>query len=100
MASNTTKQEREIYSKLDKITDNSIHAWLDDIKKGTDAQLRVENPLTGSKIYTDKGGIYPIIIKWCVKNLKGYDFTGIPNIQNISSDISGSPAVISSNVAK
>lgn len=100
MASNTTKQEREIYSKLDKITDNSIHAWLDDIKKGTDAQLRVENPLTGSKIYTDKGGIYPIIIKWCVKNLKGYDFTGIPNIQNISSDISGSPAVVSSNVAK
>ena len=100
MASNTTKQEREIYSKLDKITDNSIHAWLDDIKKGTDAQLRVDNPLTGSKIYTDKGGIYPIIIKWCVKNLKGYDFTGIPNIQNISSDISGSPAVVSSNVAK
>lgn len=100
MASNTTKQEREIYSKLDKITDNSIHAWLDDIKKGTDAQLRVDNPLTGSKIYTDKGGIYPIIIKWCVKNLKGYDFTGIPNIQNISSDISGGPAVVSSNVAK
>ena len=103
MASNTTKQEREIYSKLDKITDNSIHAWLDDIKKGTDAQLRVDNPLTGSKIYTDKGGIYPIIIKWCVQNFKKYDFTGIPNIQKILSDISGGPAVpavVSSNVAK
>lgn len=56
MASNTTKQEREIYSKLDKIKDNSIHAWLDDIKKGTDAQLRVDNLLTGSKIYTNKEG--------------------------------------------
>ena len=103
MASNTTKQEREIYSKLDKITDNSIHAWLDDIKKGApyvDSQLRVDNPLTGSKIFTNKGGIYPIIIKWCVQNFKRYDFTGIPNIQKILSDISGGPAVVSSNVAK
>ena len=100
MASNTTKQEREIFQKLDNKHDNSIHAWLDDIKKGTDAQLRVDNPLTGSKIFTNKGGIYPIIIKWCVQNLKGYDFTGIPNIQKILSDISGGPAVVSSNVAK
>ena len=97
MASNTTKQEREIYSKLDKIKDNSIHGWLDDIKKGTDAQLRVDNLLTGSKIYTNKGGIYPIIIKWCLENLKGYDFTGIPNIKNIKASLS---ATDTSNVAK
>jgi len=95
MASNTTKKERDIFQKLDNIQDNSIHAWLDDLKKGApyvDSQFRVDNPLTGSKIFTNKGGIYPIIIKWCVKNLKGYDFTGIPNFQKILSDISGGPA--------
>jgi hypothetical protein len=99
MASNTTKQEREIFQKLDNIQDNSIHAWLDDLKKGApyvDSQFRVDNPLSGSKIFTNKGGIYPIIIKWCVKNLKGYDFTGIPNIQKILSDISGVPVAASS----
>uniref|UniRef100_A0A6C0LYQ5 Uncharacterized protein n=1 Tax=viral metagenome TaxID=1070528 RepID=A0A6C0LYQ5_9ZZZZ len=99
MASNTTKQEREIFQKLDNIQDNSIHAWLDDLKKGApyvDSQFRVDNPLSGSKIFTNKGGIYPIIIKWCVKNLKGYDFIGIPNIQKILSDISGVPVAASS----
>lgn len=97
-----SKQEKEIFKKLDNIHDNSIHAWLDDlIKNGTDAQLRVDNPLTGSKIYTNKDGTYPIIIKWCVQNLKGYNFTGIPNIQKILSDISGGPTAASqTNVAK
>jgi hypothetical protein len=106
MASYTTKQEREIYNILDNKQEKSIRDWLEDIKKGTDAQFRVDNPLTGNtKIFTNKEGKYPIIIKWCVKNIKGYDFTGIPNIQKILSDISGgpsgsSPSVVSSNVAK
>jgi len=93
MASYITKQEKDIYSKLDKMTDNGIYVWLDDIKKGApfvDAQLRVTNPLTTSKIYTNKDGAYPIIIRWCLANLKGYDFTGVPNIQNIKASLSGS----------
>jgi len=100
MASNITKQEKEIFSKLEKKTDNSIYVWLDDIKKGApyvDAQLRVTNPLTKSKIYTNKDGAYPIIIKWCLANLKGYDFTGVPNIQNI---IASNVSTAASNAAK
>ena len=54
-ARNTTKQEKEIYSKLDNIKDNSIYEWLGNIKlNGTDSQSRVENPLSGSKIFTNK----------------------------------------------
>jgi hypothetical protein len=100
MASNITKQEKEIFSKLDKMTDNSIYVWLGDIKKGApfvDAQLRVANPLTTSKIYTNKDGAYPIIIRWCLENLKGYDFTGVPNIQNI---IASSASAAASNAAQ
>lgn len=100
MASNITKQEKEIFSKLDKMTDNGIYVWLDDIKKGApfvDAQLRVSNPLTSSKIYTNKDGMYPIIIRWCLENLKGYDFTGVPNIQNI---IASTASAAASNGAK
>jgi hypothetical protein len=103
--SNTTKQEREIYSKLNKITDNTIYEWLDNIKKGppfVDNLLRVDNPLSKSKIYTNtKGGIYPIIIKWCFENYKGYDFTDIPNIKEILGNITGVAAsgVAASGVA-
>jgi hypothetical protein len=100
MASNITKQEKDIFSKLDKMTDNGIYVWLDDIKKGApfvDAQLRVANPLTTSKIYTNKDGTYPIIIRWCLENLKGYDFTGVPNIQNI---IASTASAAASNGAK
>ena len=93
MSSNLTKQEKDIYTKLKNKRADSIREWLEDIKKGTDAQHRVINLLSGSKIYTDKDtGIYPIIIKWCILNIKGYDFTGVPNYKKILSmiDASGS----------
>ena len=102
-AKNTTKQEKEIYSKLNNIKDNSIYEWLDDIKlNGTDANSKVVNPLSGSKIFTNKEGIYPIIIKWCFENFKGYDFTGVPNAQNILSNMaaSASPAASAASAAK
>lgn len=95
MAATTTKQEREIYLKLNKRTDNSIYEWLDNIKKGppyVDALGKCSNPLTGSKIDTNKEGIYPIIIRWCFENFKGYDFTGVPNAQNILSNMTGTSA--------
>jgi hypothetical protein len=99
-ARNTTKQEKEIYSKLDNIKDNSIYEWLDDIKlNGTDANSKVVNPLSGSKIFTNKDGIYPIIIKWCFENFKGYDFTGVPNAQNILSNIAASTSLVASSAA-
>jgi hypothetical protein len=99
-ARNTTKQEKEIYSKLDNIKDNSIYEWLDNIKlNGTDAQSRVVNPLSGSKIFTNKEGVYPIIIKWCFENFKGYDFTGVPNAQNILSNIAASTSLVASSAA-
>jgi hypothetical protein len=93
MSSNLTKQEKDIYTKLKNKSADSIREWLEDIKKGTDAQHKVINLLSGSKIYTDKDtGIYPIIIKWCILNIKGYDFTGVPNYKKILSmiDTSGS----------
>jgi hypothetical protein len=99
-ARNTTKQEKEIYSKLDNIKDNSIYEWLDNIKlNGTDAQSKVVNPLSGSKIFTNKEGIYPIIIKWCFENFKGYDFTGVPNAQNILSNMAASTSLVASSAA-
>lgn len=86
MSSNLTKQEKDIYTKLKNKRADSIREWLEDIKKGTDAQHRVINLLSGSKIYTDKDtGIYPIIIKWCILNIKGYDFKGVPNYKKILS---------------
>ena len=86
MSSNLTKQEKDIYTKLKNKSADSIREWLEDIKKGTDAQHRVINLLSGSKIYTDKDtGIYPIIIKWCILNIKGYDFKGVPNYKKILS---------------
>jgi hypothetical protein len=99
-ARNTTKQEKEIYSKLDNIKDNSIYEWLDNIKlNGTDSQSRVVNPLSGSKIFTNKEGVYPIIIKWCFENFKGYDFTGVPNAQNILSNMAASTSLVASSAA-
>ena len=99
-ARNTTKQEKEIYSKLDNIKDNSIYEWLDNIKlNGTDAQSKVVNPLSGSKIFTNKEGIYPIIIKWCFKKFTGYDFTGVPNALNILSNMTASTSLVASSAA-
>jgi hypothetical protein len=98
---NTTKQEKEIYSKLDNIKDNSIYEWLGNIKlNGTDSQSRVENPLSGSKIFTNKEGIYPIIIKWCFKKFTGYDFTGVPNALNILSNMTASTSLVASSAAR
>ena len=90
-----TKQEKDIYSKLNKKKDNSIYEWLEDLKKGApyvDASGKCSNPLTGSKIDTNKEGIYPIIIRWCFENYQGYDFTGVPNAQTILSNMTGTSA--------
>jgi hypothetical protein len=97
MAKNITKQEKDIYADLNKTDKNYLIDWLEDMKKnGTDSESRVVNPLSGSKIYTNKAGKYPIIIKWCFENLKDYDFTGIPNSKDILDNIS---RVASSGVA-
>ena len=86
MASSLTKQEKEIYAKLKVKKQDKIREWLDVLKKGTDDQSKVVNLLTDSKIITNKDtGIYPIIIKWCILNIKDYDFKGIPNYEKILS---------------
>ena len=56
-------------------------AWLDEIKRcGTDDKGRVRNPLCiGRRINTrSKQGIYSKLYNWCIDNLVGYDFRGIP----------------------
>jgi hypothetical protein len=55
--------------------------WLDGIKKnGVDEKGRVPNPICiGRRISTrTKEGIYPKLYNWCIDNLRGYDFRGIP----------------------
>ena len=55
--------------------------WLDGIKKnGIDEKGRVPNPICiGRRISTKtKEGIYPKLYNWCIDNLRGYDFRGIP----------------------
>lgn len=97
-----TKQEKDIYSKLNKRKDNSIYEWLEDLKKGApyvDESGKCSNPLTGSKIDTNKEGIYPIIIRWCFENYQGYDFTGVPNAQTILS-LTNIPAANAAKAAK
>ena len=86
MAANTTQKERELFSKLQALGNPKIIAWLDTIKtpQGIDAESRVKNPTTQSKISTIKGDIYPAIIKWCLKNIDNYEFRGIPNIKAIA----------------
>ena len=84
--SSLTMQEKEIHKELKKKRDVIIRVWLDVLKNGTDDQSRVTNLISGAKIHTDKDtGIYPIIIKWCILNVKDYDFKGIPNYENILS---------------
>jgi hypothetical protein len=56
-------------------------AWLDEIKRcGTDVKGCVRNPLCiGRRINTrSKQGIYSNLYNWCIDNLVGYDFRGIP----------------------
>lgn len=55
--------------------------WLDELKRdGVDDKKRVRNPLhEGGLIYTDKGGLYPILYKLCFQVLQGdYNMTGVP----------------------
>jgi len=86
MASSLTKQEKEIYAKLKVKKQDKIREWLEVLKKGTNDQSKVVNLLTDSKIITNKDtGIYPIIIKWCILNIKDYNFKGIPNYERILS---------------
>jgi hypothetical protein len=99
MPSNLTKQEKETHAELKKKRDVILRVWLDVLKNGTDDQSRVTNLLTGGKIYTNKAGLYPIIIKWCILNVKDYDFKGIPNYENILSTMD-SDAVAGTGVEK
>jgi hypothetical protein len=55
--------------------------WLDELKRdGVDDKKRVRNPLReGGLIYTDKGGLYPILYKLCFQVFQGdYNMTGVP----------------------
>jgi hypothetical protein len=99
MPVNLTKQEKETHAELKKKKDAILRVWLDVLKNGTDDQLRVTNLLTGGKIYTNKAGLYPIIIKWCILNVKDYDFKGIPNYEYILSTMD-SDAATGTGVAK
>lgn len=99
MPVNLTKQEKETHAELKKKKDVILRVWLDVLKNGTDDQSRVTNLLTGGKIYTNKAGLYPIIIKWCILNVKDYDFKGIPNYEYILSTMD-SDAATGTGVAK
>jgi len=92
MSSKLTKQEKETHAELKKKRDVILRVWLDVLKNGTDDQSRVTNLLTGGKIYTNKAGLYPIIIKWCILNVKDYDFKGIPNYESILSTMDSDAA--------
>ena len=63
-------------------TRNMIYMlWLDEIKRyGTDDRGRVRNPLCGGSFIDTrcKQGIYSKLYNWCIDNLLGYDFRGIP----------------------
>jgi len=84
-------KERELFTSLEALDKAYIIEWLDSIKK-IDPEL-VKNPITTKKIdtkTTNMANTYPMIIKWCLKNIKGYDFEGkprIPNIKKISKSI-------------
>jgi hypothetical protein len=68
-------------SKENKIRNIVYINWLDGIKKnGVDEKGRVPNPICiGRRISTrTKEGIYPKLYNWCIDNLRGYDFRGIP----------------------
>ena len=89
------EKETEIFAKLDALRDNSIYAWLDEIKRDGAKDNKVPNPLSDKRetiSTTSKGVIYPAIIKWCIHEYPSYDFTNIPNYIEISSLISGNPA--------
>jgi len=96
MSAASKKREEDIFIQLDALQDNSIHAWLDEIKSGGVIGNKVRNPLnplstnTQYAILTDsKDGKYPSIIRWCINNYPHYDYTDIPNYEKIS----GIPAV-------
>ena len=94
------KKEQDIFADLETLQKNYIHEWLEKIKKGADKDNKVPNLLTGRPILTNsKGGTYQTIIKWCIKKYPTYDFTKLPNYQEISKHISGSPAAATATPA-
>ena len=96
------EKETEIFAKLDALRDNSIYAWLDEIKRDGAKDNKVPNPLSDKRetiSTTSKGVIYPAIIKWCIHEYPSYDFTNIPNYIEISSLISGNPAAAAATPA-
>lgn len=101
MSTSTSKKEKEIFAELEALQKIYIHGWLEDIKRnGADKDNKVPNLLSGSTISTiAKSGIYPIIIKWCIKKYPTYDFTNIPNFKEISTHISGRPAAATASPA-
>ena len=96
------KKEQEIFAGLEVLQEDDIHRWLDEIKRYGAKDNKVRNPLSDKRetiSTTSKGVIYPIIIKWCIKKYPTYDFTNIPNYQEISTHISGSPAAATASPA-
>jgi hypothetical protein len=92
---------------LEKLGQFNIKKWLFDIKTTQgliikDNKIYVKNPTTDREIDTtthNMNSTYPLIIKWCLNKyyLEGYDFSGIPNINEIATSIgitisSNSPA--------
>lgn len=87
-AARKKEKETELFSKLNAIEEAEIKVWLVSIKGVTSGT--VKNPITKKSIITntiDMGLVYPMIIKWCLTNLKGYDFDGIPNIKEIATSL-------------
>lgn len=81
-----TKQEKELFNELKRKPEAFVREWLEELKKGPDDQSKVLNLLTGNRIYTNRDtGIYPVIIRWCILNVKDFDFTDIPNYEKIRS---------------
>lgn len=88
----TSKKEKEteLIDNLNAIEETKIRVWLVSIKGVTSGT--VKNPITKKSINTytiDKGHVYPMIIKWCLTKdyLKDYDFSEIPNIEEIAKSL-------------
>jgi len=88
MASASNKKEKEVFAELEALYARDkeyISNWLKEIERDGAIDNKVPNPLTGVGIsIISKGGIYPLIIKWCEIKYPNYVFTNIPNYGNIS----------------
>jgi hypothetical protein len=99
-AGGLTKQEKELFNELKRKPEALVREWLEELKKGPDDQSKVINLLTGNRIYTNRDtGIYPVIIRWCILNIKDFDFKDIPNYDKILSMIEAKAVAASGSAA-